>query len=340
VRLDAVISPYHLTTREAPAIAAMLLCESAVTYMPVPFGGASPSALERAVERVPGYRMLMDSWAWAEALWRGGVISSEYEGDDPGAYIRGACERLLTEPNLAPLRALMREELLISEEAYLNAVSHDLLRAGPDPGVSVPVVAGLDEFALAHDLVSIRPEPVSLAQKAERSLATKIATVAAPVLVQGEGESLMQVRELLEAPLEGVRGAIGRVVRAGLGGDEQQIAEATGGLTEAMSEFSGAFAAERESIAHIPEEDEARLIESQVALTIATLPRDAALAASVAAHASLSKPREPTDPRELCGPERIAVLFVKPLGSSAVRSGARGGRRGASSSARSRTWEV
>jgi len=322
VRLDAVISPYHLTTREAPALAALLLCESAATYMPVPFAGASPASLERAVERVPGYRLLMDSWGWAEALWRGGVISSEFEGDDPGAYIRGACERLLSDRDLSPLRALMREELLISEEAYLNAVSHDLLRAGPDPGVSVPVVSGLDEFALAHNLVSIRPQPVSLAQKAEHALATRVVTVGVPVIVQAEGESLMQVRELLEQPLERLRHAIAAVIETELdGGEGNEQSEASGQLTEAAHAFTGAFVADRESIAHIPDEDEPRLIESHVALTIATLPRDAALAASLAAHASLSRPRERQDPRALCGEERMAVLFVKPLGSRGASVG-------------------
>ncbi|MCA9287425.1 MAG: hypothetical protein KDA05_02505 [Phycisphaerales bacterium] len=47
--MDIVVSPYHLTTREAPAMAALQLADRAITMMPTPFAGTAKRDVEGAV---------------------------------------------------------------------------------------------------------------------------------------------------------------------------------------------------------------------------------------------------------------------------------------------------
>ena len=51
--LVAVVSPYHLTTREAPALAALLFADRVVTIRPTPLGGESRSEVCRAMDLAP-----------------------------------------------------------------------------------------------------------------------------------------------------------------------------------------------------------------------------------------------------------------------------------------------
>jgi hypothetical protein len=57
-----VASPYHLTTREPAAMAALLLARQVVTLLPTPLEGAGSSREAMAAARcVPTYRALVES---------------------------------------------------------------------------------------------------------------------------------------------------------------------------------------------------------------------------------------------------------------------------------------
>ena len=166
--LEAVVSPYHLTTREAPAMVASLVCDSAVTFLPSSLSSSAGLDLESfadALAHTPRYRALLDSWAWCSPLWDAGVLAQVRDGCDPGDDVVSACERLMADAELRSLRSLAQRELFDSVERFLDLVSRDILRAGSNPGVSIPVSHGLDEFACAQGLVVIRPEPTSLIQR-------------------------------------------------------------------------------------------------------------------------------------------------------------------------------
>ncbi|QKK09619.1 MAG: hypothetical protein HND58_16560 [Planctomycetota bacterium] len=70
----AAISPYHLTTREPPAMAALLLAERSVTFMPSPRG--TREEIEQAAAESPEYVRFMETWAWSMPLWKDGLLGS------------------------------------------------------------------------------------------------------------------------------------------------------------------------------------------------------------------------------------------------------------------------
>lgn len=74
--MNVVVSPYHLTTREAPAMASLLLAERVVTLLPASLESDSVHAAKRAAERSPWYTRFMETWGWTAPLWDEGVISS------------------------------------------------------------------------------------------------------------------------------------------------------------------------------------------------------------------------------------------------------------------------
>ena len=95
----AVVSPYHLTTREPAALVTMQLAEHAVTLLLAPPSARDGSGVEMAsvmaeARRSPVYVRYMSSWEWAEELFREGVIGSIYDGEDPVDDVRDACVRL------------------------------------------------------------------------------------------------------------------------------------------------------------------------------------------------------------------------------------------------------
>jgi hypothetical protein len=284
--LVVVISPYHLTSREAPALAALQLADHCVTLLPAPGRTASPE-VGRAVDAAraaPSYADLVESWRWSEQLFAEGVIAAGFEGEDAGEDAREACARIGTEGWLRSLRPLIRPEVFEDDRAYLAAVSWDVLRGGPDPALSIPLNAGLDAFAVRHELMVARAPATSVVQKAEARLARRLGSVAIPMLVQGSAERVLLARVLLSDALGPLRDALAALA-AGEDAD----------LTEPARAYTEAFAGERDDLLAPPgpmdDLDEVRPVEGLVSLSAIELPHDAVLTSSVSAAAMLERPR-------------------------------------------------
>lgn len=322
VPLEAAISPYHLTTREAPAMVASLVCDSAVTFLPSPSAASRPSSggvdLESfadALAHAPRYRALLDSWAWCSPLWDAGVLVHARDGFDPGDDVVSACERLMSDETIQPLRSLAQQKLFDSVEVFLDLVSRDILRAGSNPGVSIPVSHGLDEFALAQGLVVIRPEPASLVQRFERKCARLFGTVSVPIVQQGDGRCVMEARDALADPLDQLRDAIEAIFVDAAGEIDDTFHSADARLCETAQNYAGAFARIEDKLARVPTNDEPRFIAGQVTLTLATLPRGVVFSSALAAGQQLVHAGAQDSPQLNEGNERFAVMFVKSLGA-------------------------
>lgn len=271
-------------------MAAVLLASQMITLLPAPVGGRDAAEVEAASS--PAYMQFMRTWRWSEPLWRAGVICATEDGDDPGGDVAEAWRIIQEDPACAGARALMRRDLYDSESAYLRALSIDVLRAGPDPGVSAPVALGLDRFAARHGLVVMRPDPASVVQKAEAQLADGPGlTVAVPVLLEAEGETLLRARQRLAGPLERLREALLAALAAQGegGGDEDARVE----LRAAAGDYQRAFEEARAGLAASVPDDEPRMVAGLVSLTLGSLPADAALRATAAATRRLGGRRGP-----------------------------------------------
>lgn len=321
------VSPYHLTTREAPAMAALLLAERVVTLMPTPFEGTAQEVLGRVVERVPRYLDFMKSWEWATPLWESGLISSVFEGLDAVDEVREVCRRIQRDPSLTSLRSLMRPGLFDDEEDYLDAVARDLLKAGPDPGVSVPVVAGLDRFATRLGLIVVRPEAASVAQRAEMRAAHPLISIAAPVLLQAGAEAVLETRMALDDTLSPLREAISAAA-AEAAGDVPPTDDTIEQVRLSAAAYAAAFAELSADGGLECGDDEVRVIHGQVALSLVSLPVDAVLGSSLAAMTVLNgAARGPSVEagdselveRDPLAGRRVLSLIVRPIGHRAAR---------------------
>ncbi|MFN7020933.1 MAG: hypothetical protein ACK4WH_06350 [Phycisphaerales bacterium] len=209
--LDIAVSPYHLATREAPAMAALVLGTSVVTFLPHPAAGTSRHAVLDAVERSPRYLRLLEAWRWSTPLWRAGIISAVIDGHAPCDAIGAVYEDVRADPAFTELRPLMSAMDRLRDEnaaAYLDAMSNDLLRGGPDPGISIPVNAALERFGADHGYILARGVISSIAQRAEARLGVKVFSIGIPLLLQAGGRRLLELREDLADTLEPLRSAI------------------------------------------------------------------------------------------------------------------------------------
>lgn len=277
------VSPYHVTTREPPLMAALLLADRVVTMMPAPLAGRVRDQARAAAERVPGYLSLLRSWQWTVPLWEAGVIEGSFEGHDPAEDVRSACTRIDRDDRYAPLRSLMRPGLFDTDEDYLDSLSRDLLRGGPDPAICVPVSAAMDRFALTHGLLPLRSEPSSVAQRAEERLGERAFAIAVPVLVQAGARRILETRDRLAPQIQ----ALGRAVDATAAGEERSNGHGAA-LTDAARAYALAF---EEHLPHLTrpgedDDDECRVLAGTLAIVGVRLPIDAVLMSSLAAYES------------------------------------------------------
>jgi hypothetical protein len=299
-----VVSPYHLTTREPAAMAALLLAREVVTLLPAPLDGSgSSSSALAAARRVPTYRAFVESWAWTQPLWQSGLLTSNIEGDSPAHDMFDVGQKIAAEEALGPLRQFTHEEFYDDERRYLGALAADLLKGGPDPGISVPLAAGLDRFGARHGMTIARSAPVSLAQKAEATLATQSSSAVVPILLQASAQRILHAREVLADALENLW-------------DAQPL--------DGLRIFADTFARRREEVLEDCRNDEIRVVEGAANITLMTLPGDAVLRSSLTALAAMG-PRRSHEVRNTENlPARydhldqtpIATLVVRPLGLS------------------------
>lgn len=345
--MDLVISPYHLTTREPPALAAAVLSSRAITFLPEPFSGADARSLTRAVAASPRYLQAMDAWRWSQPLWDAGLFATRGEHDATLDHVHEAWEAICSRDDCAPLRSLLRPDLFAEQSRYLDAISRDLLRGGPDPGISLPVAAGLDRFACSNRLAVLRTAATSVAQRVEDRLAKRLLTVAVPLAVQADAHRLADLRQRLDQELDEFRIALRDLVDAAYDADLSGASLAVDparriALDRAASALTRSFESQREQLLRDARADEVRLIDATCTLTIAMLPADAVLQSGIAAmqaltgrsllsgsidparaasstHTALAVRRDALDGRG------VVTIVVKPLGSA---SGGRSGPAG------------
>lgn len=316
--MDIAVSPYHLTTREAAAMAALLLARRVLTMLPAPVdteinghgtssargGIAGMSALQTAA-KIPTYRKFVESWSWTVPLWERGVLQYSREGETLVNDMWAVTQHIEEDHDCIALRHFTKRHDYPDEGAYLSAVAADLLKGGPDPGISVPVAAALDRFATRHSIMVARssgPRNASLAQQAEAKLAQPIATFSMPILIQASASRLLHWREVLGKELDGVSAALRRL--------SEQVAQKSNAsnnfthivardvqaLLNAASALSSAVESRHEELMMGAKDDDVRAIETVATISCVPLPWDAVLTSSVRAIDALHPvgSREPT----------------------------------------------
>jgi hypothetical protein len=318
--LALALSPYHLSTREAPAMAALVLADRVVTLLPVPEAGVSRAAVRAAVDRSPRYLRLLESWRWSGVLWRAGVVSSEFGGVRACDELERVFEAIVGEPANAPLRPLVRtrdRRTGAGADEYLDALSHDVIRGGPDPGLNIPVTAALDRFAAERGVCVVRGATASLAQRAEGRLGRRVFSVGLPMLLRGDGEAVASVREACARSLADLRAALVAVLRPALerssdwGGEAArdpapELSAAARAFTQDFGEWASLFAGHDDAHAQ-------RIVVGYVNVSGVVLPEDAVLRSGrMALQRAGSKPA-PAESGPGAGVGRLAALVVREM---------------------------
>lgn len=307
-----LVSPYHLTSREPPAMSCLLLATQVITLMPAPLSGQTLADVRRAAADSPLYLRFMQSWEWAMPLFTAGVAASTFAGEDPGADARRAHALLRDDPRFDAMRSVLRPDLYELERDYLDLVASDILKGGPDPGVLVPLAAGIDRFAARFSLAVARSQPVSVAQRAEMRLGARCFAIALPYLVRASAARLLLARDLLDEPLAHLR----RVIASA---SEADPTELNAELRDAAAGYACAFADHRQEL--LATDPETRAVEGTLALTGLLLPADAVLRSAISAVRIMSVPvAEPAASTTLpalfdeLSSQRVLSLICKQMG--------------------------
>jgi hypothetical protein len=286
--LSIALSPYHLATREPPAMAALVLADRVVTLVPQPATGSSRSDVRNAVKNSPRYLRLMESWRWSSPLWTSGVISSGIDDEEACDQLPGVYESIACEESLAGLRVLTRgarQRAAEDADKALDHVAADLLRGGPDPGINIPIAAALDRFATRHGFCAIRAGATSIAQRAETRLGTKLFSIAMPLLVRAGGGRVQLLRNDLESELGDLRAAAANVVHSDIPMPRPGQIDA---ISDAAETYSSAFRRWAMEWARGDDENAERVTGGYVSITAMLMPADAVLRSSQAAIHALS----------------------------------------------------
>lgn len=298
------VNPYHLTTREAPAMASALLARRVVTLLPAPGG-------RTGAEGIPSYVEFTRSWQWSLPLWRAGVLSADLGGDGPAGDMLAVHDTIRREDEYGCLRAFLQDDVCDDERAYLSRLAADLLRAGPHPGFAIPVAAAVDRFAGRHRVLVARPVATSLAQRAEEPLCSPVFTVMVPLLVQADAERILHARAVMDDALQPLRDSM-----EDLGACDDPSA----GVAEvkaAASEYAALFERRRAEVLDGHEDDDVRVIDTPVTISGVLHGVDVVLRSSARAAGSVARPRDARG-AALTSPHaggRVLSLVIKPLGA-------------------------
>lgn len=306
----AVLSPYHLTTREAPTTVASMLAEHVVTLIPGPGPASSTSNARAAAGRAPAWEEFMRSWAWSVPLWREGVLGRDLDGDGGHADLSRVIHRLRDEDVFAALRPFVRESIDDDEDAYLNLISRDMLRGGPDPGLSLPLLASLDRFAGRHEAIVMRSHASSVAQQVEANQSRTICTFLLPQLVQADAERILLARGVLDDVLVPWRDAaveLASAVRAA-----SPLADLIRDLNDASCRFADTFDRRRSELFDESIHDDVRPIECTTSISFVVLPADAVLRSSVTAFHDAVRSRRPAAAGVAAAPNRRTSRNAQP----------------------------
>ncbi|MCU0689046.1 MAG: hypothetical protein MUE97_04820 [Phycisphaerales bacterium] len=296
--MQAVVSPYHLTSRESAAMAALLLAESVVTLLPTPpvkgeagepnaAGGETREAVAAALAACPRYGRVLRSWLELGPLFEAGVVRTLANRQDAMDDIRRAAERIDRQRELEALRSFVHDETLGGSMDALDALCADLLKGGPDPGIALPIVAGLDALALRHGLVSVRAGGGgsgggggggSLTQQVESRLGRTVASFGVPIIAAGSGRTIMNLREGMSRELARLRGAMDDAWGSGANG-----AALGASVRSAAAEVTKAFRQQAPSVVRRDDDLGRRVTEVFVSIQLRVLPADAAYRAAILA---------------------------------------------------------
>lgn len=303
-------------------MASLLLAHRVFTLVPASIDDPDPNASRQAAAQSPWYSRFVETWSWTVPLWEEGVLSSGCKGDDLAAEMRAVAVRLQNDEQFSSLRPLLRDELYDSDHTYLSSLGADLVKGGPDPGITVPLSAALDRFARRHECCVARAQAVSVVQKAEANYASTVFAIAVPVLLQASADLLLAARELLEPQLEPLRERLDEIVgvRSPVASPDRELAS----LAAAYAEAFDSHAAELLGTL----KDEVRAIVGSVVITGVSMPADVVLRSSLTAVeklvAPLGRPRAKSAPETTTLPMpvksadagSVVSLVMKPMGES------------------------
>lgn len=298
--LHLVISPYSLCSRDAAAMAGLLLAGQAVTFLPRSLEPAGVSR-EDAV-RSPGFRRVMDAVAWAVPLVEAGVLATSVGGEDGSGDFALARRRVFDDPGFASLRRFVETRPDTDPDAGLERLARDLTRDGPDPSISVPLAAALDALAARHAYAVLRVDGPSLAQQAERAREHRLFACSAPVLVQASAERLLETRRRLATPLDDLR----RACEACLDGLASDLT-----VRDAAADYADAYDAQRRHIER-PEDDpdEPAVRSAEIVLTGVAHEADHALACSALAARRVTRRGSAPEAPEALDARSVIVRLV------------------------------
>jgi len=315
------VSPYHLATREAPALCALLLADETVTLIPEPAAGTTREELDDAVQTSPRFLRFMERIRWTVPLWKQGVVSGGLGDERVVESLAGVYDRIASTEALGSLRRAFAAYRAEDERTFLDRVSGDLLKGGPDPAVSIPIHACLDEFAARRAIPVVRATPTSIAQRAEAMLHVRRFTFTVPILTQASGRRILELRSGLEEELGALRAGVTAAIEES-GDDSTPLdRDLASAVTEAARGVGAAFERLRPALASGDDDEGRRVMDGYVSVTAVSIPADAVIRSSLHAmrsaslgrgtHTATAEPAARTAPPLLR--ERLISFIVKPM---------------------------
>ncbi|MFG0293382.1 MAG: hypothetical protein ACF8MJ_09540 [Phycisphaerales bacterium JB050] len=308
VPFPLVVSPYELDARGAVADVAFLLGQPAITLLPTPFEGTSRESVNAAAASAPEFARLIRRWGWMQDLWRNGALRPSYAGIEPIDLVRETEHTIRNEPGFAGLSNLMRQGVFDSTHEYLRALCRDIPLGGAEPAVSVPISVGLSRFAHAINAPLLqehtRRSNGSIVRRLETRALRTTTRISIPLPRDVEPEVTLELRDILAAPLERLRGLLES--DQDTSGDDVIDFEQT--MLDAMQRETIRF-----GLSSAPRRGR-RL--SMVLLSCATMPEQAPLVAALRASSLASRRRNGV--QSVSGPAS-STLALRPLRVLSVR---------------------
>ncbi|CAN5869936.1 hypothetical protein BH11PLA1_BH11PLA1_15300 [soil metagenome] len=300
-----VLSPYHLAARELPAMFAAQLATRTLTFIPAP-ADISRAGVTRAFRASPSYLRLFERLRPWAPLFEHGLMSADPSpvpdlDAPPDRFVDQAAADLRADPRWRELQPFLhRNDDEVTELERLERSALDMLKGGPDPALSLPVIAGLDRLAARAGALALRsgggdgraPAPCnvsaasgpvaagSLAQQVEKMLGVNLFSFAAPILESASAATITRLRSELNQE----RAALAAAIDAACG-DARRAAldNANPPIRAAALEYTRAFDVVTRDLIGRDDDAHHRIRARTVSVIARQADADCALTASVVA---------------------------------------------------------
>ena len=239
--LPIVVDPFALLGRDPGAMAALLLGDPVITFLPL-IGNDEYLRDVSFTDKFPATKAAWERMSWLLTLARSKVIAGRYGESTTLDAAAWALEFAMRHEPMKPLTSRIPTSILDRSDSFVEFASQAFSEEFAPPVPFIATAVGVQAFAIRHGLTFVGPAN-PLQDNAGWQVEREVFAQLMPVLLKSDAEQILAARDILGDQMHPLRLAIAQVKSLATstqdeGAVRHLVAEK---ITPALIEYRSAF---------------------------------------------------------------------------------------------------